>query len=413
MGRFVFVTWAGGGNAIATFPIVSELVARGHRVEVIGSLSQAQEVAATGASFHPFVRVPLATRRLPPETDVFGGGRGRMRISGLRHARQWLAEVAAAGGAEVIDLLEASPADVVVVDEMIPDALMGAEKAGVRSASLVHTVWHYPTPGTLPIGVGMRPGHGALGHVRDRLASAAFAAGFELSRPAVNSARRQLGLAPVRRSRDQFVRADRLLVLSSKAFEFSPVRLPANAVYVGAPSPRSEGRWVPPPGDDPLVLVSLSTTYQNQRSLLARLATALRSMAVRAVITTGPIDPTGLPTGDNLTVERHLPHVDVLPHAALVITHAGHGTAMAAMSHGVPALCLPHGRDQPDVAARVVAAGAGLRLSRRSSSDALRHAICALLDDPRFTESARQLSQRIAAEGGGTARAAEELELLL
>jgi UDP:flavonoid glycosyltransferase YjiC (YdhE family) len=86
---------------------------------------------------------------------------------------------------------------------------------------------------------------------------------------------------------------------------------------------------------------------------------------------------------------------------------------MAAMSHGVPALCLPHGRDQPDIAARVVAAGAGLRLSKRSSSDALRQAICALLDEPRFTEAARLLSRRIAAEGGGTARAADELELLL
>jgi MGT family glycosyltransferase len=411
MGRFVFVTWAGGGNAAATFPIVAELVARGHRVEMIGSLSQAPDVAATGAAFHPFVRFPPNRRRRSPETDAFRGQQGRMPDSALRRLSRWLAEVAAAAGEEVIDLLERSPADVVVADENIPDALMGAEKAGVRSASLLHTVWHYPTPGALPIGTGMRPGRGTL--VRDRLASAAFAAGFEFSRPAVNGTRRQLGLPPVRRAIDQFIRADRLVVLSSKAFDFVPTRLPGNAVYVGAPSPRPQGRWLPPPGDGPLILVSLSTTFQNQRSLLARLAAELQPMAVRAVITTGPIDPVGLPSGGNLTVERHLPHADVLPHAALVITHAGHGTAMAAMSHGVPALCLPHGRDQPDIAARVVAAGAGLRLSKRSSSDALRQAICALLDEPRFTEAARLLSRRIAAEGGGTARAADELELLL
>ena len=40
----------------------------------------------------------------------------------------------------------------------------------------------------------------------------------------------------------------------------------------------------------PLVLVSLSTTFQNQGSLLARLAAELQAMPVRAVITTGPID---------------------------------------------------------------------------------------------------------------------------
>jgi len=36
----------------------------------------------------------------------------------------------------------------------------------------------------------------------------------------------------------------------------------------------------------------------------------------------------------------------VFPLADLVITHAGHGTLMRALSHGLPLVCLPMGRDQ-------------------------------------------------------------------
>ena len=38
------------------------------------------------------------------------------------------------------------------------------------------------------------------------------------------------------------------------------------------------------------------------------------------------------------------------------------GTVTRALAAGVPLVCMPMGRDQPDVAARVIHAGAGLRL---------------------------------------------------
>ena len=52
-------------------------------------------------------------------------------------------------------------------------------------------------------------------------------------------------------------------------------------------------------------------------------------------------------------VARFVPHQDVLPQAAAVITHAGLGTVHAALAHGLPLVCMPIGRDQPDIAARV------------------------------------------------------------
>jgi UDP:flavonoid glycosyltransferase YjiC (YdhE family) len=63
----------------------------------------------------------------------------------------------------------------------------------------------------------------------------------------------------------------------------------------------------------------------------------------------------------------------------------------------VPVVCLPHGRDQGDNAARV-AAGAGLRLARRSSTTTIRNAVLQVLSEPTFAENARRMAEHIAAE---------------
>jgi UDP:flavonoid glycosyltransferase YjiC (YdhE family) len=84
---------------------------------------------------------------------------------------------------------------------------------------------------------------------------------------------------------------------------------------------------------------------------------------------------------------------------------------MRALAKGLSLVCIPMGRDQNDVAARVVARGAGLCLSQKASIPALRRAIQRVLDEPGFRAQARHLAQAIAEE---TRRplAAEALEEL-
>jgi UDP:flavonoid glycosyltransferase YjiC (YdhE family) len=88
----------------------------------------------------------------------------------------------------------------------------------------------------------------------------------------------------------------------------------------------------------------------------------------------------------------------VLPQAAAVVTHAGLGTVHAALAHGLPLVCLPIGRDQPDNAARVEWHGAGLRLSSRSSPAAIGAAVERVLRDPAFAASAARLAAAFAEE---------------
>jgi UDP:flavonoid glycosyltransferase YjiC (YdhE family) len=120
----------------------------------------------------------------------------------------------------------------------------------------------------------------------------------------------------------------------------------------------------PPDHPDPLVVVAFSTTYQEQSGALQRVIDALGMLEARGLVTLGPaLDAATFRAPPNVIVRSSAPHSLVFPHAAAVVTHAGHGTVIRALACGVPLLCMPMGRAQPGNAARVVARGAGLRLA--------------------------------------------------
>jgi UDP:flavonoid glycosyltransferase YjiC (YdhE family) len=164
----------------------------------------------------------------------------------------------------------------------------------------------------------------------------------------------------------------------------------------GAPTLPWESPW--PDGDDrPLVVVGLSTTQQAHDLLLERIVAALGTLPVRALVTTGGATIRSTPPA-NVHIARFVPHAQVLPRASAVVTHAGLGTVHAALAHGLPLVCLPIGRDQPDNAARVKWHGAGLRLSPKSSPAVIRAAIERVLGEPAFATSARRLAAAFADE---------------
>lgn len=99
-----------------------------------------------------------------------------------------------------------------------------------------------------------------------------------------------------------------------------------------------------------------------------------------------------------VAVAASAPHAHLLPQATAVLTHAGHGSVMKALATGVPLVCIPHGRDQGDNTARVLAADAGVRLSRRASPGAIRAAVRRVLDDPSYRANVQRLAKVFADE---------------
>lgn len=412
MSTFLFAVWAGGGNVPPQLALARRLAARGHEVVMLAPRVLREQIEAAGVVFEPYGRTPEHDEAVPEQSLV----RDFEHRSPLAQARvmrdHLLLGLLEPVAADVLAVLDRRSVDVVAPDFALFGALLAAEKAGVPAACLMHSVLSLPLDGMPPFGTGWTPAEGWRGRARDRVGQLMFDRLFAgpLLAP-VNDARRRHGLPALPSALDMVLSADRVLVLTSRSFDF-PAAIPANVVYAGPQLDRSQAPWTPPwPDDDPrpLVLVGLSTTYQAHEGVLARVVEALGRLPVRALATSGSVALAGPPPA-NVHVQPFVPHAQVLPHADAVVTHAGHGTVIGALAHGVPLVCLPISRDQPDVAARVTWHGAGLRLPSRSSPARIATAVQHILDDPGPRAAARRLADRIAAEDGSTA--VTELEAL-
>ncbi|HVN51461.1 MAG TPA: nucleotide disphospho-sugar-binding domain-containing protein, partial [Acidimicrobiales bacterium] len=149
----------------------------------------------------------------------------------------------------------------------------------------------------------------------------------------------------------------------------------------------------------PLVYVTFGTMYNQDVGVLGHVVAGLRGLPVRLIVTVGPSgDPCALgPQPPNVHVARYIPQSKVLGSASAVVSHAGSGTFLAALAHGLPQLCLPQGADQFGNARACSSAGAGLEIPPRDiSADRVRAATNHLLVEPDFRARARQLADEIA-----------------
>jgi UDP:flavonoid glycosyltransferase YjiC (YdhE family) len=97
----------------------------------------------------------------------------------------------------------------------------------------------------------------------------------------------------------------------------------------------------------PLVAVTFGTLHRGG-PVWTQLLRALEDLPAQCVVTTGPLvsplPPEALPP--HVFMAAYLPHEALLPHCQLLVSHAGAGSALAALSLGLPQVCLPQGADQ-------------------------------------------------------------------
>ena len=330
-GSVEFVTWDGGGNVNVARALVGRLAAAGWRVGAYGPPSVGGRFEAAGARFTP--------REAADPWDVTV-----MALDVRAHCRR------------------VQP-DVVVVDYMLPGALCGAEAAGTPVVALVHTLYGALLDGGAPSPMGMAA-----------------------SPAAVDDARAAVGLCPVAGLGGLLDACARVLVTCPPALDL-PVAggLPANVRYVGAAleGPGRHRDWAPPAGEGPLVVVSLGTTPMDEGPVVQAALDALAGLRVRVLATLGAhLDPGGFRVPSNAVVGPYVPHAAVLPHASALVTHGGLGTVLAGLAHGVPLVCVPLGREQPNNAAAVARVGAGVVVPPPAVAASLRMAVALVLDDP-------------------------------
>lgn len=197
-----------------------------------------------------------------------------------------------------------------------------------------------------------------------------------------------------------------VLHATDQKFDFDFQDLPSRHHYVGPLLWEPAGTiptYVGKPGQA-WALVALSSDPQDDLPIARGALAAFASRPLRVLVTVGNAhDPGQLdPLPENARVERYAPHGALLDRAALLVSHAGHGSVMKALWKGVPMVLVPWDRDQPGVARRAQRLGTAVVIRRDDlSNEALGRAIERVLQDRHYSNRAAEEAHCLRARDPG------------
>jgi MGT family glycosyltransferase len=394
--NFLFVTLEGGGNTPPVLGLARRLSTRGHNVRVLTEPCLENAVSDQGLEFIAFER--HFTRKDRKE-DLF-------KDSNVSPFSDPSMDNIVFGPAktvveETLRAIQQAPTDILIVDCLLPPALIAAEMKKIPAVILFHFPEYMPGPNRPPGMLGLLPGKNFLGRTRDRILTWLFHRMLNKYLPLLNDVRKTYNLEKLENTAGLVERTDLRIIQTLRRFDFPIEPAPQNVRYTGPvlDDPDWAGPWINPwPEDDkrPLVVISLSSTFQNQRKAIQSAIDALKGLDVRGLVTLGmAIENENFEIPQNVVVLKSAPHSQVFPLADLVITHAGHGTIMRALANGLPLICLPMGRDQNDNAAKVEYHGCGIKLNPGSDAQKIRKAICKLLETPEYRQNAARFQHEL------------------
>ena len=380
---FLFVIWQSGGGTQPEIGLGRMLSARGHSVRILAPRAHRERVEAAGCDWRPL-----------PEAADFVPSKGRA----LEDQEEWLVEMllGVMPAEALLAEVERARPDVLVVDYQLRGALSAAERTGVPCVAIAHTAYRFHSVVVDP----------------------------ESARKAVallNRTRSQLGV-PLLDKSGQVTSSNATMrrcarVLAVMPSEFDPWDEPlSHVVHVGpifeeATNIAWDAPWA---AEDPrpLVVVSLSSQYMHQEDLLHRIVAGVDALPVRCLVLTGlELAPDEIHLPASVVVRNYIPHLAVLPHASLVITHGGMGTIMAAFACGVPLVCIPLGRDQTVNGQQVQNLGSGLTLPTDALPEEIGTAASQVLSSRDLSVGARRIAEVTATYRRGEI-AVEEIESL-
>jgi UDP:flavonoid glycosyltransferase YjiC (YdhE family) len=366
--RLLFTFAGGRGHLDPLLPIARAAAVAGHVVAFSGQPALMDRVEALGfaafATYPPSAddrprRRPLLEFSAAREDDVlrevFAGRLARTRADGL------------------LELCAAWRPDLVVCDEVDFGAMVAAERLGLAHATVLVTAIGSFVRREVVVGAldALRAEHGLPPDP-----------GFEM--PA-----RDLVLSPFPPGLRDPAATGTAVALRPAALEPSDAAAPA---------------WLEALDDRPVVHFTLGTVFNLESGdLFVRVLAGLRELPITAIVSVGEgIEPGELgPQPSHVHVVRHVDYATLLPRCSAVVSHAGSGTVVAALAHGLPSVLLPLGADQPLNAARCAALGVARVLDPvRATSADVRDATAAVLGDPGHRAAAGRLRDEIAALPG-------------
>jgi zeaxanthin glucosyltransferase len=391
LGAFCF---PGTGHINPMAALARRLQQRGHKVVIFGIADTEARVKTAGIDFqligaadNPLGTLQKLDRRLG---ELNGLATFRFTVERVKNTARMILR----DGPEAV---RNARLDAMLIDEADMGSTV-AEHLGLPFVSIAFFPPLIRDDHIPPFCFGWRAGQGPLSRLRNRLGMRLLSHVASPIYAIVNQQRRAWNLKPLTHSADALSSLAQITQLP-RALEFATANTPpANLHYTGPFVDNQQRPPVPFPwhrlDNRPLVYASLGTLQNGSEEVFKTIAEACSGLEVQLVLSLGGgIDPARLGTlpGDPIVVS-YAPQLQLLKRAAAVITHAGLNTVLESLAEGVPLVAVPLGNDQPGVAARVAAHGAGIVISRRKLNVSRLHsATQSILEDPQYQTSARRL----------------------
>jgi MGT family glycosyltransferase len=398
MARILAYTTPARGHLFPLTPILDELSRRGHQIALRTLASQVPLMQSRG-----FDTRPISAQIEAIEIDDWRAGNPQAALG--RAVRCFLAR-AEYDAPDLRQAIADERPDALLVDINSWGGLAAAEAWGGPWATFCPFPIFLRSRDVPPFGPGLAPARGPLGRLRDRVLRPIVLGTIERGiLPGFNDVRDRMGLSPLARVDDLYLRPPLVIYMTAEPFEYPRSDWPESIVMVGPcewDPPSDPPRWLEEI-TAPIVLVTTSSEFQDDGRLVQAALDGLAKEPFAIVATLPAGDPSRFIAPANARVERFVPHAAVLDRAVCAVTHAGMGATQKALARGVPVCAVPFGRDQLEVARRVEVAGAGTRLpAGRLNPDRLRLKVREAITK---TADAKRVAEGFAAAGGARAAA--------
>lgn len=340
------------GHVNPGLPLVTELVARGHRVSYATTEKFADAVTEAGAT--PLLHTTTFPERMPEDSDAGT----RMFVDEYRAVTP-----------QIEALYDQDRPDVIVCDIGAFQGPVLADRWGIPVVQL--SASYVAIPGS------------------DADDFPAFVAAYGIP--------------------EELLTPRPCLVAMPRSFQFDAPTVDGAFTFVG-PMGRPE-QWSAP-DDRPVLLVSLGSSYTDRPDFFRACVTAFADNGWHVEMSVGRfVDPADLgPIPANFTVSQWVPQSSILTRANAFITHAGMGGVMEALAQGVPLIAVPQAVDQLLTGPRIEELGLGHHIpSDEVTVDRLRTALRHVSTDAEIAANLKAVQQEIVASGG-VRRAADIVE---
>lgn len=401
------------GHVTPLLTVARHLVARGHGVRFITGARFAGVVTATGATH---VALPAAAD-YDDRQDWNATFPERVGLKGLKSIRFDIEHIFVRPSRAQYDAVwaahQADPADAVICDPAFGGgAFLLGHARPERPALIVGGVLplSLSSRDVAPYGMGLAPLRwSAPNRLRNRLLAALSRRLLAGVQEIGSELYREVHAAPLPFPVLDWNRhADAIVPFTVPDFEYPRSDAPATVHFAGPIS--ATGSMAPLPewwgdldGSRPVVHVTQGTIANKDFGQLVGPALAgLAGEDVIVVVSTGGRPLSELPAlPANARAAEYLPYDELLPKTAVYVTNGGYGGVQYALRYGVPIVVTGGQEDKPEVGARIAWSGVGRRFkTERPSPTALRKAVRAVLDDPRYRTASGKIAAAMAASPG-------------